>query len=228
MKKVKKPYVKRYPALRLYIDDLEEIVGIFKSHFTDIKIVADEYELTDIADINNIKKPLITDFSVSYNQHNQDPSRSGLLSLDLKPDHASIYLSDSEATYLCGVASQIDALLLRKKSVAGFMASHRLIRFSLIVYIPFMIALLLLSFIYHFVLWNILLFILTMIYLVWSNYTISIIDNRYCIIFLVNSNNKNNYFSRNKDQLISAFINIFFLILGSVLTYLVMNFLFHK
>src|SRR5579863_9032822 len=108
MKKVKQSYSKSYPALRLYKDDLEEIVSVFKSHFAEIKIVADEYELTEITDIDKIKKAKITNFSVSYNHHDQDPSRSGLLSLDLKPGSAFLYLSDDAATYLRGVASQID------------------------------------------------------------------------------------------------------------------------
>ena len=114
MKKVKKLYDKYYPVLRLYKDDLEDIVSVFKSHFTEFKIIADEYELTDLSEIDDIKKPKITNFSVTYNDHNQDPLKSGLLSLDLKSDRARLYLSDSTATYLFGIASQIDALLSKK------------------------------------------------------------------------------------------------------------------
>jgi len=231
MKQVKKPYTKSYPVLRLFKDDLEEIVGIFKKHFTEIDIIADENQLTDIAEIDKIKRSKITHFSVEHHHYDQEPSRSGRLSLDLTPESARLYLSDSAATYLRGVASEIDALLSKKKSVLGFIASQRLNRISLIVYAPLLLILLSSTFSSRFMLpifWNALLLIFSAIFVSWSLWMSFILSKRYCVIFLNYSMSKTNYFSRNKDQLISAFFAIFFTSLGSILTYIVMSVLFHK
>src|SRR6266700_2236179 len=112
MKEVAKPYIKRYPVLRLFKDDLEEIVNVFKRHFTDIEIIADKYQLTDISEIDNIQKQKITYFSVKHHHHyhEEQPYRSELLELDLTPGSAWLYLSNNTDTYLLGVASQIDMI----------------------------------------------------------------------------------------------------------------------
>jgi hypothetical protein len=151
MKPVKKQYIKFYPVLRLYKDDLEEIVGIFKKHFTEIDIVADTYELTGIAEIDNIKKPKITNFSVKhYHQYDQEkPFRGELLSLDLTHNSARLYLSNDADTYLRGVAAQIDTLLSRKKSVLSIMTSIRIVMLSLFFYVPLFIILTFFTFTSH-------------------------------------------------------------------------------
>ncbi len=196
MKKVKKTYSKDYPVLRLYKDDLEEIVGIFKSHFTEIEIVADEYELTELADIDNIKKPKITHFKVDHYHHydQEKPTRSELLRLELTHYRARLYLSNNADTYLLGVASQLDALLSKKKSSLGFLTSIRAIQISLAIYIPLYIILFIMGLSNRFaqsILPPSLLIIISIIGVCWTIFLSQIKTKNYCVISLINSNTKN-------------------------------------
>src|SRR6266516_905605 len=118
MKKVTEPEFKRYRIVRLFKDDLDELLHIFNSMCERTKIVIDGYELSDISQLINIKKQRITDFSLSG--HLDDPHQSASLSLSLTSKKASLYLSDNTNTILLGIASQIECILSRRKSISRF------------------------------------------------------------------------------------------------------------
>ncbi len=236
MKEVKKPFIKRYPVLRLFKDDLEEIVNLFKRHFTEIEIVADKYQLTDFSELDKIPKQKITYFLVKHHHHyrEEEPYRSELLELELTPDRVWIYLSNAADTYLLGVASQIDMILSRKKCIQGFFSSPR-------IYFPGIFILFVLSNILNFLPWKFsdhslqsILFVsissiplvLNIVWFIWLWYTI---NKKHTLVYLINSTSRTNFLSRNRDQIILALtVGIISTVIASVLTAIIITSLIQK
>ena len=231
MKEVEKPYIKRYQALRLYKNDLEEIVSIFERNSQENKIVVDKYELTSISDIDKIKRKTVTKFSINHHHYTQEKLYRSV-SLDLDRDHAMLYVSNDADTNLLGIASQIDTFLLKKKNVAGFLTSP--IVAVLGTAIPAI-----LFFVFSSISWkysdhslnSVLLMTLTftwpIVAIVWTVWTAYVRSRKYTLIYLMDSTSKTSFFSRNKDQIILALtVGILTAVITGVLTTVIITHFF--
>src|SRR2546430_17279578 len=64
MKKIKREYQERYPFVRLYKNDLDDLIAVFERNCKKVELKADEYELTDASQLNNIGKQMITELTI--------------------------------------------------------------------------------------------------------------------------------------------------------------------
>jgi hypothetical protein len=64
VKKIKRDYQERYPFVRLYKNDLDDLIAIFEKHCKEVKLKTDEYELTDASQLNNTGKQMITELTI--------------------------------------------------------------------------------------------------------------------------------------------------------------------
>lgn len=106
--------------LRLYRDDLERIVAIVKENCDDVRIEAEGYKLSDIADLDQIKEvsqlETLSAFSVSGSVP-RGQYTTNTLSVVLEHGFVPrVGLTDAENAKLYGAAMQIDRILLARVS----------------------------------------------------------------------------------------------------------------
>lgn len=203
MEKVEKYYLKQYPILRIFKQDIKEITNIFKQNYEKIQIIADGYKLNDITELDNINKKEITDFSISSENH---------LSLSLSNDSAHLYLRNDEDTKARGIASRIDTILSKRvnrnlKLLTSFWMSMFVSVLFLFVYLAF-------PFNENGILKVAIIVFFIIIYLYWIKWSEKVTFKNYCLIYLYDSSPPS-FFERNKDKII---LNIIFLILGALIT----------
>src|SRR2546421_275653 len=118
MKKANRSYDKTYPMLRLFKDDIKQIVDLVEKNHKDAEIILDEYKIEDSSEVDKLPKKPASKFYVQFFQRYREetPYRSELLTLDLTSYGASLRVSNEDDTYLRGIASQIDSLFSRRES----------------------------------------------------------------------------------------------------------------
>lgn len=200
MERIKKSWIREYPLLRLYRQDVEEIVNLFKSNYEKFEIIADRFKLNDFSEVDEIKKNVITNFSINA----YDP----YLSLELSNSRATLYISDEENIKLRGLDSKINDILSKRKSLLRFFV------------IPWVIGCL--------AGWNFkfimtLLFVRKMIlqplmiilaFILWWTCGMHLEFRQHSLIYLKDSQG---FLERNKDQLIVGLILAIFAVLFALL-----------
>jgi hypothetical protein len=225
MEKVQKSYRKTYPMLRLFKDDVKQIVNLVEKSHKDAEIIIDEYKIEDGSEIDKISKQITTKFYIQFFQryHDENPYRTEMLTLDLTNDNASLRVSNENDTYLRGIASQIDSILSgRKRKIINFLFSV-----PIIILIAFLISLpaaIILSLPWSFnkqpslaislTLIVILLIILAILWFIWA---FNIEFKKHVVIYLINSNERSSFFSRNRDEIPKMVLSA---LIGSIITIL--------
>jgi hypothetical protein len=128
MKKIKRDYQENYPFVRLYKNDLDDLIAVFEKNCKKVELRADEYELTDASQLNNIGKQLITELTIG----GQIEERSYFNDIRLRLSKQNAYLrieDDTNITYL-GMASQIRSILRRRAKIRVFLHRTRHSLFS--------------------------------------------------------------------------------------------------
>ena len=119
MKEIKQPYIKHYPVVKLFTEDIEQLIDLFKQNFSEYELIVDKYQLNNLSDITTIKKVKTDHLRIKHHRFYKEetPNRSELIDLELKSDEIWLYVSNKRDTFLLGVASQIDMILSKKKVV---------------------------------------------------------------------------------------------------------------
>jgi hypothetical protein len=226
MEKVQKTYHKNYPMLRLFKDDVKQIVDLIKKNHKDAEIIIDEYKVEDISEIDKVPKQKTTKFYIQFFQKYRDenPYRSEMLTLDLTNDNASLRVSNENDTYLRGIASQIDSILSRReRRTINFLFSTPII--VLITSLILLPAATILGLPWSFskqtslaislTLIIILIIILAILWLIWA---VNKKFKKYVVIYLISSNERSRFFSRNRDEIPKMVLSA---LIGSVVTILI-------
>ena len=214
MKKIRKnvSYSKNYSALKLFREDLDEIINIFKNNFSEFDIEIDEYIIDDISEIDEIKKEKTNRLSI-------ETYENGYSYLNLFKNYAILNISDKNDTKLLGVFHQLDELISKKEytflkiitsswvfyvmvttiviGLYTILWSNTLLISFIIIIIPFLLILLIILIDFHMTL------------------------KKHSIIYLIHSTSKIGFFERNKDQLsiglICAIVGAIAGIMGTIL-----------
>lgn len=212
MKKVKKEYIKYYPFLRLYKKDIDEIIKLFKQNCESVEIYIDEYKLDDISEIKDIGKQEVSYFHITS-------TLQAYLTLSSKS--ANFVLINEDDLKLRGLETKIEQILAKRKSAWNILNSPWLyipyIIITVCVIIWWLSSLTFLSLSLTFLASIVGVMILGFFPLCIS-YLLKYIDsNKHCVIFLCNSEERSNFFKRNKDRLI---IGLVIAIIGGIITFI--------
>jgi hypothetical protein len=93
----------KVPKVRLYLDDIEDLIGIFERIGTDNEFVIGEYRLNDGADLRNIPIPSASTLNFTSSTPN--------VSLDLRPGGGDIHATANSGTLGRGMANELFELL---------------------------------------------------------------------------------------------------------------------
>jgi hypothetical protein len=203
MEKVKQPFRKEYPILRLYKSDLEEIFNLFKDNYQKIEIVADGFKLDDISELNKIKKQEIVDCKIFA----PDP----YLYVEFLRISAIIYLSDEDDLTQRGLADKIGEILSRRKSPLRFLV-------TLWAEIPF----LLIYFVLLFLIKDIKVAGITLLGFIlfislWGIWGYRVNTKKHSVIYLYDPS-ASGFFKRNKDNILISVISA---LMGGFITLLI-------
>jgi len=204
------------PRVILFKEDLEQLVELFQSNFADINIQADEYKLTDISEINGLKKEIIYDFRIRGKDN-----FSNEMSLDISKNSTYISFNGYNDTKFFGINKQIDNIFKRRRRVLNLLNS---IRFILLLYFSLQFLLIynknkIAKEYYHYIF---IIFTIILVFILLAfHYLYTYINN---LIHLNYSWEKHNFFKRNKDRIIVGIICAFF---GSIAT-LIVSFIINK
>lgn len=213
MKKVNNPITKRLFPVKLYIDDIEEILLILKSAgFSDIEVKTDKRKY-DEDEINEIKSTEILSEIKSYNPFYVSISFSNDMGSDVR-----IYTSNDDVL-ACGVIEKVSKFMkLRRRNFIWIMVKSRI---PLALPIPpLLVGLMVINTISFktFIIYNAIL----LIYVVTS----MILDSSWFfkknIFIFKKKEEQSNFWIRNKDEIIIA---TFFYFMGLISAPLVKLFL---
>jgi len=204
MKKLNKEWERKYRPLKLYKDDLIDIINIAKEGYEKtnpdfhrhLVIQVDEFEIEETVDLDDIEKEVVNIFYVYLNF-------SPVLRLRLEKYSASLLVTDDKDTWLMGVASKIDSILQKKQRRFSMLFSHA--RIGLIIFGM----LLLLFCLYCLAAWNIipsypvLIIGVIHIYVMWK---VGDIKPNYSTIIMSNSNEVPSFYKRHKDKILLTIV----------------------
>lgn len=217
MKKLRKKWERKYRPLKLYKDDLVDIINIAKEEYEKansdahrhIDIRVDEFEIEGTEDLDKIEKEVVNLFYIYLNF-------SPVLRLSLENCSASLLVTDDKDTWLMGVASKIDSILQNRQRSFSFFFSNA--RPGLIIFVGlfFLFCACILSlFTSAYLLIPIGILFISLIWWVEG------IKPNYSTIIMSNSNEVRSLFRRNKDKiLLSLLVSIitgFVSVLGTLL-----------
>lgn len=122
MKKIKRPWEKHYRPVKLFRNDVEEIINIVKTESSEnahVYIRIGEFELDDPNQLSQIDEGRIYELSVSV---------EGIM-VGLGRTTTYLRVDDEEDTKIRGVASKIDGILQEKKRPLSFICYSKLLVF---------------------------------------------------------------------------------------------------
>jgi hypothetical protein len=190
VERIKRTYSKEYPILRLFKDDLEQIGSIFEENFEEYEIVADEYKLNDISEIVRIGKQKTSYFRISAN--------NPFMSLQISAISARLEFLDEDDIRLCGIASKIDSILTRRRSLLRILDSKwaqlpwYIVLFLTFVFFP----------LEYKVRVKLLPITLIVLYSLWLFLGYRVSTKKHSLIYLYDSYSRLGFFRRNKDQIL--------------------------
>lgn len=248
LKKVSASYIKLLPPLRLYRDDVDQLLTIFENDGEKVDIKAGDYILSGPADFDELRRRTssasLSALKLETANHScpHCPSRYEGLSLTFGKSSAHLYVSNDSDTQLMGLALRIETFLKTKRSLVSYAAS-RSVYFSVIgAYAVLTCALSLptavanvgyvMSHGFHGVsldfastsssLGTTLLSTIVLAYLCWALFTYQV---RHCIVYLDERGARPGFMRRNRDQIILGLVvgivgSVVGAIVGVVLTLL--------
>lgn len=126
MERMPQPVSKHYRAVRLYSDDIEEIVKLLQEHCRDVSIEAGGYKVQCVDDLKDLKQPQVHDFKITAWAGGTPTLGTMLggtyLALTLERADARFYMSKDDSVTTQGVFSRIDMILQRRMPRFGFLA----------------------------------------------------------------------------------------------------------
>src|SRR5690242_3310741 len=107
MEKVRRAYSKNYPVLRLYLDDIEEIIQLLKQYYDEVSVVLDDYIMSSGVSISDFKKEVVSSVRIQTLPYFDKESKllRGKIALDLTPSFAEVYMANDADPFLLGIAS---------------------------------------------------------------------------------------------------------------------------
>ena len=192
MEQIKDSISKKLPPLKLYIDDLEEICSVVSRHCKNISIEACGYKLDNCAELEKLNEKKIEDFHIEGRG-----DKNILIWLYRNSASFNIYSGDTESK---GIVAELEEAFLKAKLRVWFVPGWLfVVSFGMLIVTARIaeptvqtISLLLLS--------------LGVFILTGFDYYFKM--ERFCrIIPVYRSTRKNNFWSRNKDQLILNLIS---------------------
>jgi hypothetical protein len=116
MEKIPQPWRREYRPLKLFKEDIEEIVKIITVDpaEADIHIEIDEFRLDNPKELNEIKKDIINELYIGV--------EVSTLQLILGRKSAHLWVGDKDNTGLMGIAIRIDEILRKRQRFLGYLA----------------------------------------------------------------------------------------------------------
>jgi|GEM_PF-5630443 len=205
MEKIKKSYYKEYPILRIFKQDLKEIADLFGKNS---EIIADEYKLNNISEIDNINKKEIT--NIKFTMHEE--AKNIYMYLELSERKATIFSRDDDDLYVLGIISKIDSILSKRiNKKLDLLASNWIVLPSILVYIIARYSIEFMEIKIQTIIFSLFSFILYIALAIWG-YKVK--TKKYSLIYLFDSPAPG-FIERNKDNIILSIISA---ILGGIIT----------
>lgn len=203
MKQIRKSWEKRYKSLKLFKDDIEKIINIITTEFTETErtIVIDEFELNKLEELSEINKDVVNNFKIFV--------ATASLQLNLDCSCAYLIVDNENDTRLVGIASRIDEVLQKRQRFIGF--AYGWIGVALIGQIGFFLTNAFLTA----TIVSVSLAVASLIICFVTIMSWSYIIRHVSTIHMCYSYKKSNFFKRNKDRiLVGVIVSIVSLILG--------------
>jgi len=204
MKRVKSTYVESLGPVKLFLNDVEEIVSILREVSATVDIRTDEYSMESVEELKKLDVDCIHELTIQC--------REPYVSLEL--DRYRIWLYIAEDTPVSrGLFEKVkEVLVRRRRRLARILRNPSLIwvPLGLLIY-PIVIGLRLSN-------WSLLalgLFLLISI-CIWGRWAWVARFERYSTIVLRRQSEHKSFWERNKDQLLLSVISA---IIGGVITY---------
>lgn len=115
------------PKVIIFKEDLEQLAELFSDNFNEIEIEADGYKLTNISEINELKKDIITDFRIGGRDKD---SYSIEMSIDISIKSAYILINSYNDTKCIGVKYKIDDIFKKRRRIINIIESKWTILFT--------------------------------------------------------------------------------------------------
>jgi hypothetical protein len=107
MKKISLNYREDIPTVKLFLEDIEELLNILIENFTKVKIILDNYEIDNLSEIQTIKKEMTTDFDISGYARDIFPE----MRLSIRKKYSYLEISDKNDIKCLGIRNKILNLL---------------------------------------------------------------------------------------------------------------------
>jgi len=196
LKKLNKHLGEHLKPVKLFYDDIEEIYEILKAANNEVKIEADNYEIESLDEILTIKKPFFTNLQISI--------RNPYVSINFKNNEIWLYASEDTAIQR-GLYEKLKLLINKKKRLFAPLLQNSI--FS---------GLYLGTSFWWFLTKEFTMGLIIIITgLLWMYLGYKSQFQHFSIIVPEYSNNKPNFFIRNKDNIILAVISA---LLGGIIT----------
>lgn len=205
MRKVVGSYGEEIKPVRLYLDDLKEIVSILEGSCEEVDIQTDDVLLDSLDEIGDLKKEVLNNLTIS--------GRNPYVSLSMQPYHIWLYIH-KDTPQSRGLFQKVKLVLVRcQRPLAHILHNTALSVLSSWIWIlTVMAAIALKSRLLG--LCAGLFFILS---IVWIFYSIRYYDRRSIIVFPKNRIDSPSFVKRNFDKII---VGLVCAIIGALITYL--------
>lgn len=117
MQRVPQPIQRYYRIVRLYLDDVEELLKLVREHCERVTIEVEGYEVQSLDDVAGISRRQVYRFAIHGHTDNS------YLRVELNRYSARCYLSRDDDIPLQGVFTQIDSILKRRARMVQWLVS---------------------------------------------------------------------------------------------------------
>jgi hypothetical protein len=203
MERITRTLSRSFKPVRLYLDDIEEIVTIIKEIDAQPKIQVEDFRLDNLEEMTSLKKDMLHEMNIS--------STRPYISLEMRPSWIRLYISEDKAESR-GIFEKIRTILVSRKRP-----------FTWIIHNSFLYSVWCILALYG-VVWGVrlksiiltasfaIIFILAIVFTI---YGINDQFKRYTIIIPKYKQDSPNFIKRNRDKIIIAIISA---IIGAVLS----------
>ncbi len=110
MEKLKQTYYKKYPHIRLYLDDIQEIHKLFLNTFSKCEITAEGYKLNDFSEILQLNKAQVTELKMVSTTTDYEL----IVEFSISTGGVHFSVSDDDALEGLGVGKKIDEIISKR------------------------------------------------------------------------------------------------------------------
>jgi len=213
MQRIQIPQTKKIGLIKIFRDDLEQIVICLRKECKSIEIIADEFKINEISDLDKEKRDRISHLRIE----GFDPR----FLLELNQNDAEIWIGDKDNVVLKGLREHIEEILYQKPRLMQKFSWLKIVGLNFLTGIVIGLSLVFIFFTrfsarrittvitdwinsYHIP--EVLLVICVLLF--FAGVVFDIINElHHCRISLIHSKESLNFFKRNKDQILIAVIN---------------------